>query len=239
MILLTEFATLKAYLRAVEKKAIPRPSRCVVCGYERVWFIGWYTRHVNLLIDGGGRHRKRIKVRRGRCSKCYQSFGVLPAFVYPHRQFGAETTESTVSKLLREPTTRASDFGAANDLGPSERTVRRWVGWTADRFDEAAIQRELLSLAPGFSIGDLEPLRVRGGEKKEKALGGRHRTRRVGRVLAYVRAWHQAGRTHRRTSDRWALRSYLRHLWHSESGLVVYLTRPPAAPKNFYPSDAT
>ena len=238
MILLPGFATLKAYLRAAKKKAIPRPSRCVVCGYERVWFIGWYQRHVNLLMEGGGRHRERIKVRRGRCAKCYQSFGLLPAFVYPHRQFGLETTERTLSKLFRDRAVRASDFAAAEDLGPSERTVRRWVGWTAKSFDEGALHSELLSLQPTFPVGEIEPVRVRGGEKKEKALGGRPRARRAGRILAYVRAWHQAGRTHRRTSDRWALRSYLRHLWHSESGLVVYLTRPPAAPKNFYPSDA-
>jgi hypothetical protein len=108
-----------------------------------------------------------------------------------------------------------------------------------ENFDEAAIQGEILALAPDFAVAEIQPVRIAGGAKKVQALGGRARAGCVGRILGHLRAWHRAGGGHRRRSDPCALRSYLRWLWQAQKGLVLYLTRGPWAPVDFYLQDAT
>jgi hypothetical protein len=239
MILLNQFTTLREYMRAVEADAIPRPKRCTDCGHGTVWFIGWFSRHVNLFMAEGRRDRQEIPVRRCRCAKCRTSFGLLPAFAYPHRQFGMETIEWVVMKLLRRASTRPWDFEGPDRLGPSQHTVRRLLGWVEASFDEALIHSDILALEPGFEVEEIRPVRIAGGRKKQRSLGGRDRAEGVSRILAGIRAWHQAGRRHRRHADRWALRSYLRWLWQDRNGLVLYLTRQPRRTVAFYPMVAT
>lgn len=225
MILLNEFIFLKEYLGAVAADAIPRPERCIRCGGEKVWFVGWYKRFVNLLVAGGRRHREEIKIRRCRCARCGKSFGLLPAFLYPHRQFGPETTEAVVVELLKEPEARPGDYVGRDGLGPSAGTVRRYLSWLEENFDEALIQSAILSLEPSFPVERIRAVPIRGGTRKIRCLGGLKRCGRVSRVLGHLRAWHRAGRRHRRLSDRRALRSYLRWLFEANQGLVLYLTR--------------
>jgi len=238
MVLLDEFTSLNDYLDVLEKERIPRPARCPNCGWHTVWFVGCYRRFVNLLLSKGERTRRRIPIRRCRCASCKKSFGLLPGCLYPHRQFGPESTEGVVSELLADPAASPGGFRGKDGLGPSKRTVRRWLVWLGS-LKEATVpdQPKSRKMRPGRP--SLRPPQFRGDPCKLTALGGEDIVRSVEEVLGRIRAWYGGRTSKSRSKDPCPLRSYMRWLWREGEGLLLLLTKGPWAPPEFYPMGAS
>lgn len=141
IVLMTEYLDLGEYREAARRNRIARPSRCVRCGHGRVWFNGWYRRWANLQGEGASRVRERIRVRRCKCAACGGGWSLLPGLCHPHRQFGLETVAATLERCCVHRTDSLESMRGPEGLGPSERTIRRWMRWVPGLVRERILDR--------------------------------------------------------------------------------------------------
>lgn len=75
--------SVEKYLTAEFQHAVPAPTRCPHCGFNRrLLALGYYCRGVNA-IDSS--RVLVIAVRRFRCRACGRTVSLLPSFVQPYR----------------------------------------------------------------------------------------------------------------------------------------------------------
>lgn len=106
----------------------PRPTACPVCPWERIWYDGWRWVSGEVLGPGGEVERfDGLPVQRAACSKCWKSWTLWPAFLYPRRQFAPDVNAAAVVAYLADP--GATYVKVAARYGCSWTSVWRWVGW--------------------------------------------------------------------------------------------------------------
>jgi hypothetical protein len=223
------------HLASMASDTVPKPKRCPKCGWSKVWFVGFKRRRAVILSDAGGLQRVEVPVRDCRCAGCRARFRILPPFVYPHRQFGPDLMEAVLRQLLSDPVARPASF-RGGDLGdgPTDRTVRRWLGWVREALGDIAYCLP----APPRSRKLAPPVRLAGGPAKLRALGGREKAEEVARIVELFGIWKSVAQNSGEDNGNAGLGMFLRWKWHNKEGLIVYLTKPPSAPPSFYPPDA-
>lgn len=107
----------------------PRPTTCLRCPSDRIWYDGW--RHVySVLLGEDGRPERLgegVPLQRVACASCWVSWTLYPAFLYPGRQFSPDVNEAAGLAYLSEP--HATYVEVGKRYGCSWTSVWRWVGW--------------------------------------------------------------------------------------------------------------
>jgi hypothetical protein len=116
----------KLVLQAAYKQTSNGGAKCPVCGGEVV-LHGAYGRSV---IDGAG-ERHWGWVAQVRCVGCGKHHSLIPSFIMPYKQYGAEVIEAA---LEHEETGGM----ASSDCPASDTTIRRWVRQFGERGAQAA-----------------------------------------------------------------------------------------------------
>jgi hypothetical protein len=172
----------KAYVAEVGpgRGRVARPSHCVFCDGERVWFNGWRRVLVTLLVDGQP-HRLTdwLPLQRVRCAQppCGRSWTLRPPWLYPHRSLELDLAERAALAYLADP--RATYRSVAQRVGCSWVTVWLWVGWLASLVTPAAVLARVARLASHRTVLGVLPRTV--------AAAARVRSRR--RANAVLRAY--------------------------------------------------
>jgi hypothetical protein len=66
-----------------------------------------------------------LRVQRGQCPRCGKTFRLLPDFLVPYKQYGAETIE----KALLAYAVKKSYHGVAKQMGLAVMLIKHWVRW--------------------------------------------------------------------------------------------------------------
>jgi len=107
-----------------------RPSECLYCDGEHVWFDGWRLVFCLVLEDGSVcRYDDGLALQRVKCASCRISWTLRPAFLYPHRSFEPDVVEHAALVYLAEAS--ATYASVAEEHACSPRSVWRWVAWLA------------------------------------------------------------------------------------------------------------
>ena len=125
-----------------------RPTQCLFCDGERVWFNGWRLVLITLLVDGRP-HRPAdwVALQRVRCARraCRRSWTVRPPWLYPHRSLEPDVAEAAALAYLLDP--RATYVSVARAFGCAWVTVWRWVSWISALVTPAALLARATRLA--------------------------------------------------------------------------------------------
>jgi hypothetical protein len=103
-----------------------RPKCCLLCGKDKVWFHGCYTRKSDRTGKLGP-----IPILRFFCPDCNHTFSVLPECIPPRRWYLWETQQAAIEKLLEGQ----SLTSASQDTLPTRWTLSRWRNQLQERFD--------------------------------------------------------------------------------------------------------
>lgn len=204
----------------------PRPSTCVACPEERIWFDGWRVVHT-IVLEDGQRHRLEggLPLQRVTCSACDRSWVLRPAWLYPHRSFEPDVAEAAAAAYLTEPAATYSAVAAA--LGAATSTVWRWVSWVGGLAEPASVIAETARIQPGTPVADLVPREVPRDHAKARSEA---RYRVLLRALQLLVALAAFARVQAHPpDDPSALRFWLVARFRA-SGEVAYLTRPGFSP---------
>jgi hypothetical protein len=132
---------------ARRKKAL-RPDPCRVCGSSSWWNGGRLVAEVIHELGQGVRRVIDVLRPRARCSdrRCAAgSWTIYPADAYPHRSYQLDVVASVVAEVC---VGGASRRAAAEHHACSQRSVSRWVRWTAQLAPPADLARLCVCLDP-------------------------------------------------------------------------------------------
>ena len=87
---------------------------CPVCG----GLLEYYDKVKRIVKSKGGR-RKKIKMKRFRCTICQKLHRELPATVIPYKQYEAEVVQGVREGIITPDTFGFEDY-------PCEETMKRW-----------------------------------------------------------------------------------------------------------------
>lgn len=131
---------IKEYAAGIGRRQVrpERPKSCPFCDGPKVWFNGWRTVHVIVLVEGSPcRFDDGLELQRVVCASCSTSWTLQPPFLYPHRSFGLDVVEKASTSYLMNPEGTYAAVAAAYSCSP--RSVWRWVGWLAKLVSPAAV----------------------------------------------------------------------------------------------------
>ena len=122
---------IKSYLAAVGPGVgrPPRPTACLRCPAQRIWYDGW-RRVFSVVLSEDGRPERfdnGVPLQRVACASCWKSWTLWPAFLYPRRQFAPDVNETAALSYLSNA--GATYVKVASRFGCSWTSVWRWVGW--------------------------------------------------------------------------------------------------------------
>lgn len=113
-----------------------------------------------MLADGG--HAQRIDeglpLQRVACSRCWKSWTLWPAFLYPRRQFAPDVNEAAALSYLATPS--ATYVKVAAQFRCSWTSVWRWVDRLGRLSAPEALLAAIMRLDPGSPAIDLVPRQV-------------------------------------------------------------------------------
>ena len=184
----------KAYLAEVGPGGgrVARPTQCVFCDGERVWFNGWRRVLVTLLVDGQP-HRltEWLPLQRVRCAQplCGRSWTLRPPWLYPHRSLEPDLAETAALAYLADP--QATYRSVAQRVGCSWGTVWRWIGWLARLVTPAAVLARVARLAPHGAVPALLP-RVVAAAARARSHRRTHAVVRAYQLLVALAMLHRA-----------------------------------------------
>jgi len=124
------WTNIKSYLAKVgpEVGRPPRPTACLRCCSSRIWYDGWRRVFCVLLGEDGRPERldEGVPLQRVACARCWVSWTLYPAFLYPCRQFAPDVNEAAALAYLADA--HATYVKVGSRYGCSWTSVWRWVG---------------------------------------------------------------------------------------------------------------
>jgi hypothetical protein len=167
-----------------------KPAQCIFCAELKVWWNGRRERSASLLVDGVVIYLAEVVCRRVKCGNpgCGKSWTLRPPGLFPQRHYQLCTVSHAMSRYLFDP--RGSQAKVAQGCDCSERTVRRWVDWTAQVADPEELARSILEAAREPLLASLRPvadLARKAYTRLRQAL-----LARAGQVLCLLEALGQA-----------------------------------------------
>lgn len=157
----------KDYLERIgpELERPERPKVCPFCDYTWVWFDGWRILYPVILTEGKASHlRNGLFLQRVACSKCYRSWTLYPAFLYPYRVFEPDHLETAALLYLSAPD--ATYKKVSQGMNCSARSIWRWVGWTGMLLSAAELVAKAELLDGSGQGADVIPRSVPQDHKK-------------------------------------------------------------------------
>lgn len=140
----------------------PRPTSCLdpACPGERIWYDGWRHVYSIVLAEDGRAHRidEGLPLQRVACSRCWKSWTLWPACLYPRRQFSPDVSEAAALAYLATP--EATYVEVAARFGCSWTSVWRWVGWLGRLTAPEGLLAAILRLVADSPAIDLVPRQV-------------------------------------------------------------------------------
>jgi hypothetical protein len=134
----------------------PRPSVCVRCKHNRIWYNGWRLVYCVILADCKPfRFNDGLWVQRVACSLCWFSWTCRPSFLYPHRSFQPDIIESAALAYLQNPA--GTYAGISKQYGCSLTMLWGWIGWLSQLAEPAAIIAEAVRVDPSLPTAELIP----------------------------------------------------------------------------------
>ncbi len=91
-----------------------RKQVCSICGSE----LKYYDSVPRIVRTKYGR-KKRVYIRRLRCSKCNSTHRELPDFIFPYKQYEADIIMGVIEGLITCETLGFEDY-------PCETTIKEW-----------------------------------------------------------------------------------------------------------------
>jgi hypothetical protein len=135
----------------------PRPTACPVCPCQWIWYDGWRFVFSVVLAEGGQAQRldEGLPLQRVACARCWKSWTLWPAFLYPRRQFSPDVSEAVALAYLATPGATYVEVGAR--FGCSWTSVWRWVGWLGRLTAPEDLLAAIVRLVPDSPAIDLVP----------------------------------------------------------------------------------
>jgi transposase-like protein len=135
----------------------PRPTACPVCPCRWIWYDGWRFVFSVVLAEGGQAQRldEGLPLQRVACARCWKSWTLWPAFLYPRRQFSPDVSEAAALAYLATPGATYVEVGAR--FGCSWTSVWRWVGWLGRLTAPEDLLAAIVRLVPDSPAIDLVP----------------------------------------------------------------------------------
>lgn len=169
---------------------VQKPAECIFCAGLSIWWNGKRTRSASLLVEGVAVYLSDVLCRRVKCGTpaCHKSWTLRPPGLFPQRHYQLCMTALGLSDYLFNPASSLDKVAEACTC--SERTVRRWVNWTACVTDPQALERRILE-----SVGSpiLAPLRAISERFQRYCSGQKQGTlSRAGQNLCLLEALGQA-----------------------------------------------
>jgi hypothetical protein len=167
-----------------------KPAQCIFCAGLKVWWNGKRERSASLLVDGVVIYLAEVVCRRVKCGRadCGKSWTLRPPGLFPQRHYQLCVTAQGLSHYLYEPAGSLEKVAQACTC--SERTVARWVNWTALVADPQGLERKVLE-ALGHPV--LAPLRSISARFARFCCRQRQNVlARAGQVLCLLEALGQA-----------------------------------------------
>jgi hypothetical protein len=199
-----------------------KPARCMFCMGVRVWWNGIRQRSASVWLEGQGVYLPEVHCRRVKCGSphCGRSWTLRPPGLFPQRHYQLCVVSHAMSIYLLDP--RSSQAKVAQGCECSERTVRRWVDWTAQVAEPEDLSRRILEAAREPVLALMRPL----ADVARKACSRLRQAilSRAGQVLCLLEALGQA-----RGYEPPGLRSVLEAVVAGRWGLSTY--RSPSVPE--------
>lgn len=135
-----------------------KPARCLFCMGVRIWWNGVRQRAASLWIEGQSVYLPEVLCRRVKCGSpgCGKSWTLRPPGLFPQRHYQLCVVSHAMSSYLFDP--RSSQVRVADACACSQRTVRRWVDWTAQVADPQGLVRRILEAAREPILAPLRPV---------------------------------------------------------------------------------
>jgi transposase-like protein len=110
-----------------------------------------------VLAEGGQAQRldEGLPLQRVACARCWKSWTLWPAFLYPRRQFSPDVSEAAALAYLATPGATYVKVGAR--FGCSWTSVWRWVGWLGRLTAPEDLLAAIVRLVPDSPAIDLVP----------------------------------------------------------------------------------
>ena len=162
----------------------PRPTACPVCPCQWIWYDGWRFVFSVVLAEGGQAQRldEGLPLQRVACARCWKSWTLWPAFLYPRRQFSPDVSEAAALAYLATPSATYVEVGAR--FGCSWTSVWRWVGWLGRLTAPENLLAAIVRLVPDSPAIDLVPRHV--PQDHDKAYSAERATLLLGALRTVV-----------------------------------------------------
>lgn len=164
----------------------PRPTSCLRCPGQRIWYDGW-RRVCSVLLGEDGRAERiddGVPLQRVACAACWTSWTLWPPFLYPARQFGPDVNEAAALAYLADPHATYVDVGSR--YGCSWTSVWRWVGWIGGLVAPEEILAAIVRMAGDSPALGLVPREVPQDHEKAYSLDRAELLLRAYRTLVLV-----------------------------------------------------
>lgn len=167
-----------------------KPAQCIFCAGLKIWWNGKRERTASLLVQGVVIYLNDVVCPRVKCAApdCHKSWTLRPPGLFAQRHYQLCLVAQGLGDYLFDP---ASSLGkVAEACTCSERTVGRWVHWTASVTNPQALERRMLE-----SVGHplLAPLRTISARFQKYCSRKRQEVlSRAGQVLCFLEALGQS-----------------------------------------------
>jgi len=121
-----------------------KPAQCIFCAGLRLWWNGKRMRSASILVEGVAVYLSEVLCPRVKCGSrdCHKSWTLRPMGLFPQRHYQLCLTAEGVSEYLFNPSSSLEKVAKACTC--SERTVCRWVTWTASVTDPPSLEKRIL-----------------------------------------------------------------------------------------------
>lgn len=139
-------------------QTVTKPAECIFCMGTRIWWNGVRKRAASVWVDGVVSYLPEVNCRRVKCADpaCKKTWTLRPPGLFPQRHYQLCLVAQGLSDYLFNP---ASSFEKVADACTcSERTVGRWVHWTASVTNPQALERRILEAVGHPMLASLRTL---------------------------------------------------------------------------------
>jgi len=166
-----------------------KPAQCIFCAGQKIWWNGMRQRSASILVEGMGIYLNEVLCPRVKCADpaCKKSWTLRPPGLFPQRHYQLCLVAQGLGDYLFDPASSLEKVAEACTC--SERTVGRWVHWTASVANPQALERRILESVGHPLLAPLRNLSVRFQRyfcrKQQEVLS------RAGQVLCFLEALGQ------------------------------------------------